>query len=531
MKKQIFLITLILLLFSSYEKYIKKDINVLYDSDTNSFIYNNKLYEIKQPEEKLTWKEFCFNLFMAIFLTCFAGAMSGLTVGYLSIDSLILELKISNGTDDEKFYAKKILKIISNHHWLLVTLLLCNSFAAEYMPIVLDKLCGEFAAVIISVTLLLFFGEIIPQALCTGPNQMKIASILSPFTYFLMVITYPISYPIALLMDFVIGIHGKNRFCNSDLRSLIELHTYDAMKQIDEDNNDEEEEDNLKTKNNNDNENDNEIKIEEGKEYKKIPENLDNKNIYGLSNEQAKYMVGVLDMTTKKVLDIMIPITEIVMIDFDKPMTKEYLDFMLTKGFSRFPIYKENKDNIIGILRMKKLIGVNLFENKSLNELKINLSPPLIIDKNFGVLNLLTEFTKGRSHMAFITEKEDVENLQKKFGLDRNNSLKDNSYFNIINSNINVNTKILGIVTLEDVIEKMFNVNILDEDDYNKIKYNKKKIKKMLTKQIAQSFIEKKKDKINEIITNSLTNNVLINEENPYKKIGETEEENKDFWV
>ena len=60
-------------------------------------------------------------------------------------------------------------------------------------------------------------------------------------------------------MDFVIGIHGKNRICNSDLRSLIELHTYDAMKQIDEDNNDEEE-DNLKTKNNNDNENDNEIK-------------------------------------------------------------------------------------------------------------------------------------------------------------------------------------------------------------------------------------------------------------------------------
>ena len=499
MKKQIFLITLILLFFSSYEKYIKKNINVLYDSDTNSFIYNNKLYEIKQPEEKLTWKEFCFNLFMAIFLTCFAGAMSGLTVGYLSIDSLILELKISNGTDDEKFYAKKILKIISNHHWLLVTLLL-------------------------------FFGEIIPQALCTGPNQMKIASILSPFTYFLMVITYPISYPIALLMDFVIGIHGKNRFCNSDLRSLIELHTYDAMKQIDEDNNDEEE-DNLKTKNNNDNENDNEIKIEEGKEYKKIPENLDNKNEYGLSNEQAKYMVGVLDMTTKKVLDIMIPITEIVMIDFDKPMTKEYLDSILIKGYSRIPIYKENKDNIIGILRMKKLIGVNLFENKSLNELKINLNPPLIIDKNFGVLNLLTEFTKGRSHMAFIAEKEDVENLQKKFGLDKNNSLKDNSYFNIINSNINVNTKILGIVTLEDVIEKMFNVNILDEDDYNKIKYNKKKIKKMLTKQIAQSFIEKKKDKINEIITNSLTNNVLINEENPYKKIGETEEENKDFWV
>jgi len=31
-----------------------------------------------------------------------AGLMSGLTVGYLSIDELVLELKIKNGTDEEK---------------------------------------------------------------------------------------------------------------------------------------------------------------------------------------------------------------------------------------------------------------------------------------------------------------------------------------------------------------------------------------------------------------------------------------------
>jgi len=530
MKKQFFLFVFFLFFLSSNEKYVKTTITVFYDKETNSFIYNNQQYNAEKVEKNLTWGEFWFNLFMAIFLTCFAGAMSGLTVGYLSIDSLILELKISNGTENEKFYAKKILSIISNHHWLLVTLLLCNSFAAEYMPIVLDKLAGEFAAVIISVTLLLFVGEIIPQALCTGPNQMKIASILSPFTYFLMIITYPISYPIALLMDFVIGTHGKNRFCNSDLRSLIKLHTYEALNQMDED----EEDNNIKN-------NENEIKIEDGKEYKTIPENLNDKNEYGLSNEQAKYMVGVLDMTTKKVSDIMIPITKITMVDFDRPISKEYLDSILKKGFSRIPIYKENEDNIIGILRMKILIGVNLFENKSLNELKINLSPPLIIDKNLGVLNLLTEFTKGRSHMAFITEKENVENLQKKFGLDRNNSLKDNKFFNmdninnIINSNINnnnINNKILGIVTLEDVIEKMFNVNILDEDDYNKIKYNKHKIKRMLTNQIAQSFIEKKKNKLNEVIGNSLTNNVImINEENPYKMIQDKEEEKNDIFL
>ena len=53
---------------------------------------------------------------------------------------------------------------------------------------------------------------------------MKIASFLSCFTYSLMIITYPLSYPIAKFMDCVVGLHGKTRFCNSDLKSVIELH-------------------------------------------------------------------------------------------------------------------------------------------------------------------------------------------------------------------------------------------------------------------------------------------------------------------
>jgi len=45
---------------------------------------------------------FLFYVFASIGLILFAGAMSGLTVGYLSIDELQLELKMRNGTDEEK---------------------------------------------------------------------------------------------------------------------------------------------------------------------------------------------------------------------------------------------------------------------------------------------------------------------------------------------------------------------------------------------------------------------------------------------
>lgn len=45
---------------------------------------------------------FWFFIIAAVLLTLTAGLMSGLTVGYLSIDELVIELKISNGTEEEK---------------------------------------------------------------------------------------------------------------------------------------------------------------------------------------------------------------------------------------------------------------------------------------------------------------------------------------------------------------------------------------------------------------------------------------------
>lgn len=137
--------------------------------------------------------------------------MSGLTVGYLSIDDLELELKLINGNEKEKKNANKVLPILAKRHWLLVTLLLMNAAAMEALPIFLDDIFPEYLAIIISVTLVLLFGEIIPQALCTGANQINIAAFLAPLTHTLMYLTSPISYPISLLLDYCFGTHSKSR--------------------------------------------------------------------------------------------------------------------------------------------------------------------------------------------------------------------------------------------------------------------------------------------------------------------------------
>ena len=137
--------------------------------------------------------------------------MSGLTVGYLSIDDLVLELRSANGTDEEKAHAAKVLPILADRHWLLVTLLLMNAAAMETLPLCLDKIFPEYLAIIISVTLVLFFGEVIPQAYCTGPDQVKIAAMVAPLTRGLMLGSSILTYPLGKLLDKILGEHHKSR--------------------------------------------------------------------------------------------------------------------------------------------------------------------------------------------------------------------------------------------------------------------------------------------------------------------------------
>ena len=49
----------------------------------------------------------------------------------MSIDELSLELKLSNGSDEEKMMSQKILPLIHEHHKILVTLMVTNALAME----------------------------------------------------------------------------------------------------------------------------------------------------------------------------------------------------------------------------------------------------------------------------------------------------------------------------------------------------------------------------------------------------------------
>ncbi|KAL8453374.1 hypothetical protein Emag_001890 [Eimeria magna] len=176
-----------------------------------------------------SWEEETARMWLLIgcsaFLVAFAGVSSGLTTGFMAFDELQLLVLQETGSEAEKAQARKVHELLTRRHQLLVTLLVANSLAMEALPLFLDRLVSPFHAVLLAVTLILFFGEILPQAVCTGRNQLAVAAIMTPLVRLLLVAFAFVAIPVAALLDRLLQpSHAAAFYGRSHLRALIGLH-------------------------------------------------------------------------------------------------------------------------------------------------------------------------------------------------------------------------------------------------------------------------------------------------------------------
>ncbi len=122
----------------------------------------------------------------------------------------------------------------------------------------------------------------------------------------------------------------------------------------------------------------------------------------GLIGEQEKSMMSsILELKELQVKQVMVPRTSMVGIDINWDIDK-IIDMIIEDGYSRMPVYKENYDNIIGIIYTKDMLS--MIKNRGLIIFHDLIRVPYFVPETKNVRELLKEFKKGNIHMAIVVD-------------------------------------------------------------------------------------------------------------------------------
>jgi hemolysin (HlyC) family protein len=153
-----------------------------------------------------------------------------------------------------------------------------------------------------------------------------------------------------------------------------------------------------------------------------------------LDADALSMIEGVLQVSEMQVRDIMIPRSQMDVIDITDPPEK-FIPFVIETAHSRFPVIGENKDDVIGILLAKDLLRFYAGEDFNMRDM---LRPAVFIPESKRLNVLLKEFRGNRNHIAVVVDE---------YG------------------------GVAGMVTIEDVLEQIVG-DIEDEYDFDETEDN-----------------------------------------------------------
>lgn len=120
-----------------------------------------------------------------------------------------------------------------------------------------------------------------------------------------------------------------------------------------------------------------------------------------IMSDEAELLSNVFEFGDKEARDVMSPRQKIVGIEADTGID-DALDIMLENSFSRYPIYEEDLDNIVGVLHIKEAVKAYLSDEKqSVRDLG---SEPYYIHPTQKISKLFNEMRNNKIHMAIVVD-------------------------------------------------------------------------------------------------------------------------------
>ncbi|ALS77711.1 hemolysin [Planococcus kocurii] len=315
-------------------------------------------------------------LFMSFFLS---GSETALT----AVNRMKVHLRAEQG--DAK--AQKLQKLIAKPDRMITTILIGNNIANIMLPTLVTTIAitrgwEVGVATAILTVILIIFGEVLPKTI-SATFADKVAYIVFPVISFMVVALLPLTWLLAQFTNIFIRIISKGTvkeatMTKEELRTMVDIASTEGTFEEDE-------------------------------------------------SERIK---GVLDFPHKDVSDVMSTHrTDTVGISIDSTY-EEVRDLILDSSYTRYPVYEESMDNVVGLFYSKKLIEWSMNPNLTLEELMDD--NPLFVVQSVSVEKVFKMMMSKKKHMAVILDE---------YG------------------------GTLGIVTHEDIIEEMIGQDIEDETD------------------------------------------------------------------
>ena len=360
----------------------------------------------KAADALLTW----FLVFVMVFLS---AMFSGLTLGLLGLDKTGLEIVMGGGSPQERADAKVIYPIREDGNRLLCTLLLGNVAVNALLSITLADIASSLIGFFASTALIVIFGEILPQALCSR-YALRVGASSMPLVKFFLIILAPVAVPLAKVLDYFLEedvgtVHTKN-----EMMHYLKLHAKRG----------------------------------------------------GLDNESGLVMRGALEMKEKRVQSVMTPLEDVYMLPESTRLSFKVVREIFEQGFSRVPVFRGERQRIVGLLFVKDLIFVDPEDETALTSLLGIFARGLqIVDETDSLDDVLRIFKAGHGHLALVRRGEVAKKLSA-IQEDSNESKEvELTEMGAPPAPDQAPSVFVGIVTLEDIVEEILGDEIIDETD------------------------------------------------------------------
>ncbi|HEY0964726.1 MAG TPA: CNNM domain-containing protein [Candidatus Paceibacterota bacterium] len=279
-------------------------------------------------------------------LISLSAIFSGLTLGLLSLDAHALSRRAKHGDKD----AAKIYPIRKQGNLLLTTLILGNVVVNTTLSIFLGSIASGVVAGLIATSLIVIFGEILPQAVIAR-HAMWFGARTIWFTKTVIVLFYPVAWPIAKALDRFLGSEIPTIYSKSELMDIISEHEESEHSPVDAD--------------------------------------------------EERIIHGALQFSHMRVREVMTPAEAVVSFDEHQKLNDEFFTVVAEHGFSRLPVYSGTKSNIIGILYVKDLLAED--EDISIRQTEeafdrtyLKVRPDELLD------TVLARMLKQKKHLAIV---------------------------------------------------------------------------------------------------------------------------------